>query len=242
MIKVLVNGAHGRLGGLAVQAVREADELTLAGTAGRTDDLSQAIADIQPDVVVDFTVASAGFANTRTILEAGARPVVGTSGFQRDQVAQLQTIAAANRLGGVIAPNFSIAGVLIMDFARRAARYLPQVEIVEVHHPGKEESPSGMALRTAEMIAEGRRTAPTEYADRPILPGARGATLEGVHLHALRLPGVVARQRVLFGGLGETLEIEHQTLDRQSFMPGVCLACRRVVEVEKLYHGLEHLL
>lgn len=242
MIKVLVNGAMGRMGSEAVNAVKNDPELVLVGAIDRGDDLAQAIVETGAQVVVDFTVASAGFHNTKTIIAAGARPVVGTSGFQKSQVMQLQALAAEKQLGGLIAPNFSVGAVLMMKFAAEAARYLPDVEVLEIHSPQKEESPSGTALRTAEMIAEARTSDAQKTSDKELIEGARGATLHDVPLHSMRLPGVVAQQTVMFGGLSETLKIEHNSQHRSSFMPGVCLACKRVLETDKLHYGLEYLL
>ena len=242
MITVVVNGARGRMGQEAVAAIQADPALTLVGELDFQDDLKAKLAELQPQVVVDFTAASAGYANTKTILEAGARPVIGTSGFVEAQVEELQTLAAGKGLGGLIAPNFSLGAVLMMKFAAEAAKYLPDVEVLEAHSPQKEESPSGTALRTAEMIAAARQQAATPTSDKELLPGARGAELQGVKLHSMRLPGVVAQQTVFFGGLNETLKIEHNSQHRASFMPGVCLACKKVVERDALVYGLEHLM
>jgi 4-hydroxy-tetrahydrodipicolinate reductase len=242
VIKVLVNGAKGRMGSEVVNAVTNDPELELVGAIDYQDDLAQAIADLQPQVVVDFTIASAGFNNAKTIIEAGVCPVVGTSGFQQTQVDELKALAAAKNLGGLIAPNFSIGAVLMMKFAAQAARYLPDVEVIEAHSVQKEESPSGTALRTAELIAEARQSQPETTSKKELVEGARGATLHSVPLHSLRLPGVVAQQTVFFGGLGETLKVEHNSQSRESFMPGVCLACKKVVNSTELHYGLEYLL
>ncbi len=242
MVKVLVNGAKGRMGQEAAKAISADPSLELVGGIDSEDDLAASIVSLKPDVVVDFTVASAGFTNTKTILENGARPVIGTSGFQQDQVEELQRFASEKQLGGLIAPNFSVGAVLMMKFAAEAARYLPDVEVIEAHSPQKQESPSGTALRTAELIAQARRSQPAQTSDKELISGARGASLNEVPLHAVRLPGVVAQQTVFFGGTGETLKIEHNSQNRESFMPGVCLACREVVKHKELVFGLEYLM
>ena len=242
MVKVLVNGAKGRMGSAVMAAVGQAEGLTLVGGIDRGDDLATSIQTLKPDVVVDFTVASSGFDNACTILSQGARPVMGTSGFQKDQVEVLSALAQVHGLSGLIAPNFSLGAVLMMKFAAEAARYLPDVEVVEIHSPQKEESPSGTAIRTAELIDAARQEVSTVPAGKELLAGARGATLHNVRLHALRLPGVVAQQTVLFGGNSETLKIEHQSLDRACFMPGVILACRKIGDHKTFLFGLEHLL
>ncbi|MCG7533059.1 4-hydroxy-tetrahydrodipicolinate reductase [Psychrobium sp. MM17-31] len=242
MINVLVNGANGRMGKEAVNAINNDDALNLVGEIDYQDDLAATIDSLKPDVVVDFTAASAGFNNTKTILEHGARPVIGTSGFVESQVQELQALSQEKGLGGLIAPNFSVGAVLMMKFSAEAAKYLPDVEVIEAHSPQKEESPSGTGLRTAEMISAARTAAPQTTSDKELIEGARGAELHGVKLHSIRLPGVVAQQTVFFGGLSETLKIEHNSQHRESFMPGVVLACKKVVERQQLVYGLEHLM
>ncbi|MDN3649111.1 4-hydroxy-tetrahydrodipicolinate reductase [Reinekea marina] len=242
MIKVLVNGANGRMGSEVVNAISRDAELELVGAIDRDTNLASAIQELSPQVVVDFTIASAGFENTKTIINAGVCPVVGTSGFQEAQVNELKALAAEKKLGGLIAPNFSVGAVLMMKFAAEAAKYLPDVEVIEAHSTQKEESPSGTALRTAEMIAQARTRSAEKTSEKELIEGARGATLHEVPLHSIRLPGVVAQQTVMFGGLSETLKIEHNSQHRSSFMPGVCLACKKVVDEQELHYGLEYLL
>ncbi len=240
-VRVLVNGARGKMGQAVVQAVGADSQLTLCGTSELGDDLREVILKTEAQVVVDFTTAAAGFSNTELILHSGARPVIGTSGFTEEQVKKLQLLAASKNLGGVIAPNFAIGVVLLMKFAQEAARYLPHVEIMELHHDRKADAPSGTAVRTAEMIADVReQVVPNE--EHELFTGARGATVRGVHVHSIRLPGLVAHQEVVFGGLGQTLSIRHDSLSRDSFMPGVCMACKKVMETSKLHYGLEHLM
>ncbi|MCO6432181.1 MAG: 4-hydroxy-tetrahydrodipicolinate reductase [Deltaproteobacteria bacterium] len=241
-IKVIVNGASGRMGSLAAQAVEAADGLSLVGRADLGDNLRDMIGREKADVVVDFTAASVGYQMALDIIESGARPVIGTSGFILDQVKKLQELCKKQKVGGVIAPNFSISAVLMMKYAKDAARYLRDVEIVELHHDNKEEAPSGTAIRTAELIEEelGKTTGPKEC--REIVAHTRGGVHAGIAIHSIRLPGLVAHQEVLFGGLGQTLSIRSDTISRDSFMPGVVLACRKVVTADELYYGLEHLL
>lgn len=242
MIKVIVNGAKGRMGSEAVKAVNNDAQLELVGQCDFGDDLTSLIKESGAQVVVDLTAASAGFTNTQTILNAGASPVIGTSGFQIEQVKELQALAAEKKLGGLIAPNFSIGAVLMMKFSAEAAKYLPDAEVIEAHSPQKEESPSGTGIRTAELIAAARTKQKTPCSDKELIEGARGADLHDVKIHSLRLPGIVAQQTVFFGGLSETLKIEHNSQHRESFMPGICLACREVVKHNELVYGLEHLM
>jgi len=242
MVKVIVNGAKGRMGSEAVKAINNDTALELVAECDFGDDLSALIKSSGAQVVVDLTAASAGFSNTQIILNAGACPVIGTSGFQVEQVKQLQALADEKQLGGLIAPNFSIGAVLMMKFAAEAAKYLPDAEVIEAHSPQKEESPSGTGIRTAELISAARTKQPVECSDKELIEGARGAELNGVKLHSIRLPGVVAQQTVFFGGLSETLKIEHNSQHRESFMPGICLACKEVVKHKELVYGLEYLM
>lgn len=242
MIRVLVNGAHGKMGQATVAAVQQDTRLTLVGAAGREDDLVSMIASTQAQVVVDFTLATVAFDNAQRIIEAGARPVIGTSGLNTEQVATLSQHCAHKKLGGIIAPNFSIGAVLMMRYAQAAARYFTEVEIVEMHHPRKLDAPSGTALRTAELIAQAQPHLTHRQSQGVGMTESRGANHQGVPIHALRLSGVIANQSVIFGGQGETLTIQHNTLSREAFMPGVCLACVGVMGLDGLVYGLEHLL
>ncbi len=242
MIRVLVNGARGRMGQEAVSAVKAEEGLELVAETDIGDDLARAIRENRTQVVVDFTTASAGFANAKIIIEAGARPVIGTSGFREEQVRELQVLAKARETGGVIAPNFAIGAVLMMKFAQEAAKYLPHVEVIELHHDGKADSPSGTAVRTVELINQVRQKQVSTVKESFVISGARGAELGGVHIHSVRLPGLVAHQQVIFGGAAQTLTIQHDSLHRKSFMPGVVLACKKVVTVTELFYGLENLL
>ena len=242
MIKVIVNGAKGRMGKEAINAINNDAQLELVAGCDQQDDLAAVIKQTGAQVVVDLTAASAGYNNTQTIIKAGACPVIGTSGFQAEQVEALLALAKKHQRGGLIAPNFSIGAVLMMQFSAQAARYFPDVEIIEAHSPQKEESPSGTGIRTAELIAAARIKKPNTYADKELIEGARGATLNEVNIHSLRLPGIVAQQTVFFGGVSETLKIEHNSQHRESFMPGICLACKEVIKRQELVYGLEHLM
>lgn len=242
-INVLVNGAFGRMGQMATETIRNHAGLNLVGQTGRDFDLAKAIHDSKADVVVDFTIASAVYQNTQIILESGAHPVVGTSGLKPDEVKKLQQLAAQQKRGGLIAPNFSLGAVLMMKYAKEMARYFPDVEIIEFHHNGKADSPSGTAMRTAELLAEANPAInQNKKPNLETIKGARGAHHFNVPIHAIRLPGLLAHQMILFGGTGETLSIRHDSLDRQCFMPGITLACEKVMQLDKLIYGLENVL
>ena len=242
MIRVAVLGAKGRMGAEVVRAVEAADDLSL----GAAYDVGDALDLSGVDVAVDFTHPDAVMANLRVCLDAGVHAVVGTTGFDEGRLAQLRGwLAAAPGVGVLVAPNFGIAAVLMMRFAAQAARFFDSVEIVELHHPGKADAPSGTARRTAELVAAARReagSAPMPDATTSALPGARGADVEGVRVHAVRLAGLVAHQEVLLGGQGESLTIRHDSYDRASFMPGVLLGVRAVAGRPGLTVGLEALL
>lgn len=240
-IKILINGARGRMGQEAVKAIGQQADLELVGQANREDDLKQMIQTTQAQVVLDVTVASAAYKNISTIIDAGVHPVIGTSGLLPEQVTELQQRCKEKGLGGIIAPNFSIGAVLMMRFAQMAAPYFPQVEIIEMHHTGKEDAPSGSAIKTAQMIAA-TRTATPPKAVREIIPGSRGAMANSIPIHAIRLPGIVATQEVIFGGQGETLSIKDSAISREAYMPGICFACRKVITLSELVYGLENLL
>lgn len=242
-IKVLVNGAFGRMGQMVTKTISENANFELAGQIGREYNLAKSIKDSGAQVVVDFTHPDAVFANTNTIIDAGARPVIGTSGLNLEQVRQLQEKCAKLGIGGIIAPNFSLGGVLMMKYAKEIVKYMPNVEIIELHHDGKVDSPSGTALRTAEMLAASCKTVnQPRKASFENIPGARGANSHNIPIHAVRLPGFLAHQEVIFGGRGETLVLRHDSLDRACFMPGVSLACEKVMDLNKLVYGLEEVL
>lgn len=242
-IRVLINGANGKMGRLAVKTLEDHPDFTVVGQLGRQHQLAHEIKQTQAQIVVDLTTAESAFKNTQTIIEANAHPVIGTSGLLRDQVQTLQKMCAEKKLGGIIAPNFSIGAVLMMKYSLEIAKYFPDVEIIEMHHNGKLDSPSGTAVRTAELIADARHQAPIVPQNaRQTLPGARGANYQDIAIHSVRLPGVVADQQVIFGGTGETFTLQHRTIDRQCFMPGVVLACQKVVGLKELVYGLEYVL
>lgn len=242
-IRVLVNGAKGRMGIQTVDAILGDPRTELVGQTDMGDNLALAIGEAKAHVVVDFTHPSCAFINAEIILTAGAHPVIGTTGFTTEQIASLQKQAQGLGRGGVVAPNFAIGAVLMMRFAAEAARHLPHVEIIELHHDGKADAPSGTAIKTAELIAAARPEAPPPLVEsRELAPGARGARAWSVPIHSVRLPGHVAHQEVILGGLGETLRIRHDSISRESFMPGVLLAINKVPNLDRLYYGLEHLL
>jgi 4-hydroxy-tetrahydrodipicolinate reductase len=243
MTRVLVNGAKGKMGSMTVASVKADPSLFLVGQTDIGDDLAQAIKDSRAETVIDFTVAAVGYNNFKIIVETGAHPVVGTSGFNQDQVTKLKELCHENGIGGLIAPNFSIGGVLMMKFAQEAAKYMPNVEIIEAHHEQKQDAPSGTAIRTAEMIREAAgKNGIAPNTGKELIPGVRGGRSNDIPIHSIRLPGFLAQQRVIFGSIGQTLTLEHNSINRESFMSGVCLAAKKIVGKKELFYGLETLL
>lgn len=244
-IRVAVLGAKGRMGATACEAVRDAADMELVAEIDVGDSMA-ALADAGAQVAVDFTRPDAVMENLRWCVEHGVHAVVGTTGFDDARFDEVRSwLSASPGVGVAIAPNFGIGAVLMMAFAEKAARYYESVEIIELHHPRKVDAPSGTAQHTAARIAAARRDAglgEVPDATSSGLEGARGASVDGVAVHSVRLSGLVAHQEVLFGGHGETLTIRHDSLDRFSFMPGVLLAVRQIQARPGLTVGLESFL
>ncbi len=244
-LKVAVLGAYGRMGAEASAAVDAADDLELVARIGRDDPLT-AMVDVGAQVAVHLTRPDVVMDHLRFCIEHGIHAVVGTTGFTADRLDMVRTwLADAPTVGVLIAPNFSVGAVLMMRFAEQAARFYESVEIVELHHPDKADAPSGTARRTAERVAAARAAAgrsPVPDATAEALDGARGSVVDGVHVHAVRLRGLVAHQEVLLGDPGETLSIRHDSMNRASFMPGVLLGIRRVPSTPGLTVGLDAFL
>jgi 4-hydroxy-tetrahydrodipicolinate reductase len=245
-IRVGVLGARGRMGQQVCKAVDAAADLDLVAMVDAGDWLFS-VADAGSQVLVDFTHPDVVMDNIRFAIDQGIHAVIGTSGFTREKLDTVREwlTEAPSDIGVLIAPNFGIGAVLSMRFAQLAARFYESAEVVELHHPNKADAPSGTAIRTAEVIAEARKEAglgdPPD-ATTQSRAGARGADVDGVHVHALRVAGLVAHQEIVFGAEGETLTIRHDSLDRVSFMPGVLLAVRNVMSRPGLTLGLESLL
>jgi len=217
-IKVIVNGAKGKMGQETVKAVQKESDLELVAQTDLGDDLAKNIRETQAEVVIDFTVPKTVMENIRMILNNGAHAVVGTTGISEDHLAEIKSLCDRNKLNCLVAPNFAIGAVLMMRFAKEAVKHLPNAEIIEYHHETKVDKPSGTAVKTAHLMGK------------------------QIPIHSVRLPGLVAHQEVIFGGLGQTLTIRHDSISRDSFMPGVILAVRKIKELKGLVYGLEHLL
>ncbi|OJZ64580.1 4-hydroxy-tetrahydrodipicolinate reductase [Mycolicibacterium diernhoferi] len=242
-MRVAVLGARGKVGATMVDAVQNAADLELSAQVDAGDPLTL-LTDGATEVVIDFTHPDVVMDNLKFLIDNGIHAVVGTTGFTDERIAQVrQWLAAKPEVAVLIAPNFAIGAVLSMHFAKQAARHFESVEVIELHHPHKADAPSGTATRTAKLIAEARKgLPPNPDATSTGLEGARGADVDGIPVHSIRLAGLVAHQEVLFGTQGETLTIRHDSLDRTSFVPGVLLGVRKVAQRPGLTIGIEPLL
>ena len=262
-IRVAIAGAAGRMGRTAVRAVAGAPDMILAAALGRergvgqdagtvagtaplgvklTAELADAL-DGKPDVLIDFCPGAAAAEHARAAIPAGVSPVIGATGICQPDLDSLATLCGSNRIGAIVAPNFAVGAVLMIEFARLAAQYFSNVEIIELHHDRKRDAPSGTALRTAAVVAAARGSPPTPAVKgEEMIAGVRGGRADGVPVHSVRLPGLVAHQEIIFGGPGQTLTIRHDSVNEESFMPGLMLAVRKVRSLTGLVYGLEKLL
>ncbi len=240
-MKVVVNGALGKMGQETVNAVHGEPDLELVASIDRDNDLAATIKNTRPDVVVDFTHPSCVKQNVITILSGGANAIIGTTGLSEADLMEIDAAAKANGLGALVIPNFAIGAVLLMTFAAEAAKYMPKVEIIEYHHDKKADAPSGTAIKTAEMIySVNQHINSAKLDETELIPGARGGRKHNIPIHSVRLPGYVASQEVILGGVGQTLVIRHDTISRDSFMPGVILCIRKISQISGLVYGLEN--
>ncbi len=256
MIKVLVNGAFGRMGSEVVRMVTANPDLELAGgcdihVEGRSlpgdkpvfTDIASALEAAKPDVVVDFTRPDVVMDSLRIILKKGVRAVVGTTGFTPERLAEVKELAEANNTAALIVPNFALGAVVMVKLAAEAAKYFSDVEIIEKHHDQKLDAPSGTAILTAQKIGEVRKAHKQGHPnERETLAGSRGGDIDGIRIHSLRLPGYVASQEVIFGSQGETLKIINDPVNRECYMPGVALACKKIGSRQGLVYGLDQIL
>ncbi len=244
MIKVGVLGARGRMGAEVVKAVTDAADLELVAALDMGDSLDVLVTN-GAQVVVDFTTPDSVMANLEFLISHNIHAVVGTTGFDDARIAKIKSLLTSSKSGVLIAPNFAIGAVLMMEFATKAAKYFESAEIIELHHPNKVDAPSGTAARTAELMSKSRREAGLSAmpdATSTTLDSARGATVGDIPVHSVRLRGLVAHQEVLLGGIGETLSIRHDSIDRVGFMPGVLLGVREVGTHPGLTFGLEQFM
>ena len=244
-IRVGVLGSKGKMGQAVLAAISSADDLECVAQIDLGDSLDL-LTKNNAEVVIDFTQPDSVMGNLKFAIENGIHCVVGTTGFNDEKLAQLKKMIAANpKVGVLVAPNFGLGAVLMMQFAAKSAKYFESAEIIELHHPNKIDAPSGTATRTAELMGDARKSAGLPVmpdATATSLDGARGSQVAGIHIHSIRARGLVAHQEVIFGAQGETLTIRHDSLDRSGFMPGVLVAVREVGRHPGLTYGLEHFL
>ncbi|WP_017186001.1 4-hydroxy-tetrahydrodipicolinate reductase [Alkalibacillus haloalkaliphilus] len=262
-INIILAGPRGKMGTEALKLIERTDHFNLVGCIDRKhnglsvkdiDNLpnldapiytesSEAFDELNADVLIDLTNPEVGYENTHLALLHHVRPVVGTSGFSEEQLSTLKQLSNENKTGIVIAPNFAMGAVLMMRFSQMAAKYFPNVEIIEKHHDQKLDAPSGTAVKTAQMIREVRQTEQQGHSEeKETIEGARGAEYDGFRIHSVRLPGYIAEQEVTFGQTGQTLKITHSSMDRYSFMSGVQFAVEQVMEMDDYVYGLENLM
>jgi 4-hydroxy-tetrahydrodipicolinate reductase len=253
-IKITIAGPRGRMGKEAVKLVEETEHFQLISMLDRKQpekettipvftNIEECFQSEKPDVLIDLTTPEVGYVHTKTALEYGVRPVVGTTGFTSVELEELKAISEEKQLGCIIAPNFAIGAVLMMKFSKMAAKYFEDVEILEMHHDQKLDAPSGTAVKTAEMIREQRNLKQQGHPnEKETIDGARGANIDGMHIHSIRLPGLVAHQQVMFGADGQALTIKHDSFHRGSFMSGVKVCVDTIMNLETLVYGLENIL
>ncbi|MDT8859988.1 4-hydroxy-tetrahydrodipicolinate reductase [Alkalihalobacillus sp. MEB130] len=262
-VKIVVAGPRGNMGKEAVKMVTTTDEFELVAVVDSKHEgmklsdlegfhhievpiytnMQRCFEENKVDVLIDLTAPAFGKNHMEIAFANGVRPVVGTTGFTEEDITELRAKAEEKGIGAIIAPNFAVGAILMMKFSQMAAKYLPDVEIIERHHDRKLDAPSGTALKTAQLISEVREQKQQGHPkETEELDGARGADFEGMRIHSVRLPGLVAHQEVIFGGVGQTLTIRHDSIDRSSFMPGVKLAVDSVLRIDTLIYGLEHII
>ncbi len=264
MIKVVIAGPRGRMGREAVEMVTKTEQFELLAVLDHKNngmmlsdipgfqavhrvpvytDIEKCLEEVKADVLIDLTTPEVGMYHAKTALNYGVRPVVGTTGFTKEDLQELEQICRDKNLGCIIAPNFAIGAVLMMKFSQMAAKYFKDIEIIEMHHDQKLDAPSGTAVKTAEMIAAVRESKKQGHPnEKETLDGARGADYDGMKIHSVRLPGLIAHQQVLLGSDGQTLTIRHDSYNRSSFMSGVKAAVESVMKQNSFIYGLENIL
>lgn len=262
-IKIVIAGPRGRMGKEAVKLVNETEHFQLMAVIDHKNNglnlsdlegfsgiaapiysnLEECFINNQVDVLIDLTTPEVGMYHARTALNYGIRPVVGTTGFTKEELQELNDLCEEKGIGCIIAPNFAIGAILMMKFSQMAAKYFQDVEIIELHHDQKLDAPSGTAVKTIQMISEVRASKQQGHPlEKETIQGARGANIEGMHVHSVRLPGLIAHQQVMFGADGQTLSIRHDSYNRASFMSGVKVAVENVMKLNLFVYGLENIL
>lgn len=262
-IKIVIAGPRGRMGKEAVSLVQTTEHFELVGVIDRVNngrllheiegfqnvnapiytDIIECFQETKPDVLIDLTTPETGKYHTEIALQHGIRPVVGTTGFSTEELERLSALAEERQIGAIIAPNFAVGAVLMMKFSQMAAKYFQDIEIIELHHDQKLDAPSGTAVKTAELLSSVREPKKQGHPnEKETIQGARGAEHDGIRIHSVRLPGLIAHQEVMFGGNGQMLTIRHDSFNRASFMSGVKLSVETVMKLDLLVYGLENII
>ncbi|RDW19629.1 4-hydroxy-tetrahydrodipicolinate reductase [Oceanobacillus arenosus] len=262
-INIIVAGPRGKMGSEAINMINKEENFRLIACIDRKnggksledienqpalnipvfEDVEACFESVNADVFIDLTIPEVGFLHTLAAIKHNIRPVVGTSGFTSEQISELTALAKEKNIGAIIAPNFAIGAVLMMKFSQMAAKYFPDIEIIEKHHDNKLDAPSGTAIKTAELIRESRSIKKQGHPnERETINGARGAEFDGMRIHSVRLPGLVAHQEVIFGSKGQLLTIKHDSFNRGSFMEGIKFSIEKVMDLDELVYGLENIL
>ena len=249
-IRIIINGINGKMGRVVKKGITAQSDLKLVAGTGRRDDLAKIIEKTHANVVIDFTTPQSAFHNAELIIQSGARPIIGTTGLTLKEITILNKQCRAKKLGGIVAPNFSIGAVLMMRYAKEAAYYFPDVEIIEMHHPKKIDIPSGTAIKTAQMINTTRFSKKDKFfKDHARSRGeikqdipTRGEIKQDIPIHSVRISGLFSHQSVIFGRNSETLTIRYDSMDRNCTLPGLFLACHKVTELNYLVYGLENFI
>ena len=241
MISVAISGAHGRMGMIAQEAIAQMQECNCELLIGSDDDIISALTAVKPNILIDLTAPDVVFKHCKLAIENGIMPIIGTSGLKAADIDELKALASQHGVAGIIAPNFCISAILMMQFSKIAAQYFGTASIIEEHHPNKKDAPSGTAISTAELISGNKRKDNT-HCSQESLSGALGAQHLGVDIHSIRRPGVIAKQRVIFADEHEKLTIEQESVTRRSFIAGIQLACRAVINIDYLAYGLEEFI
>jgi 4-hydroxy-tetrahydrodipicolinate reductase len=236
--KILVIGYQGNMGQIAIKAIESNPKLQYIAGCGSKDDLEAKIKHYQPDAAIDLTDHLSVFNNTTLLLENNIKPVIGASGLTLEQIQIIEQICNAKKIGGIIAPNFSIGAILMMMFAAQAAKYFPNSNIQEVHHLKKKDAPSATAIETAKLIDQNKTRDPVQHSSVETLQGSLGAKYKSTNIQSIRMPGKVAEQTVCFANFGEILTIKHETISRESFVQGISLACEKVFDYNILIKNM----
>lgn len=250
MIRVAVCGACGKMGQEVVKAVNEDSEMELVakidicGCEGVFESIEKALEAVKFDVLVDFTQPKSIFENAKICLNNGVRPVIGTTGLSDEQIAELKKLSESKGVSCLIAPNFTTGAVLMMMFAKQAAKFFDNAEIIELHHNQKKDAPSGTAIKTAQMMAEAKETFAKDNCEEvELIKGSRGGTsYSDIHIHSVRMPGYIASQEVIFGASGQVFKIRHDSMDRTCYMKGVVMSVKHVMKNNEFVYGLENIL